>query len=264
MDSWIMKLGLVLAEVQKRNPEVLQRAAAAAGVDLPWDSALSPGDLLARRLIHADKDAITTVVERFAAVLPSYEKALREMVEVLVPAWVDPVAVADVPTIAGRPAPPRTIVINGTEPWVGETYVKRAGLGTRRWEIVQANNVGGEIADRQVDLIVQEVLESARGPVQLGSEAEPEAVLAQVTKLSVRNRFFAIIPFGVTLTADQIAKLEKRLMPFTLVLLTGQDPEVSAVKESNAVVLSPMLSEGDEAEAGMWIEDLRFLARPTG
>ena len=263
MDGWIAKLSLVLVEVEKRNPEVLRRAAAAAGVDLEWDPALSASDRLARRLIHAEPEAITAVVERFADVLPSYEKALSEMVEVLVPAWVDPVAVADVPDVAGRPGQPRTIVINGTEPWVGETYVKRAGLGTRRWEIVQANNVAGEDADQQVDRIVEEILESARGPVQVGSDAPLEAVLKQVAKLSVRNRFFAVIPSGHTLTTDQVAALQERLQPFTLVLLTGPDPELTMVKESQAVVLSPMLVEGVEAKAGSWIEDLRFLARPS-
>ncbi len=263
MEGWITKLSLVLAEVERRSPEVLRAAAAAAGVDLPWDPALSDSDRLARRLLHAGPEAISTVIERFANVLPSYEKALGEMVEVLVPAWVDPVAVAEVPGVAGRPAPPRTIVINGTESWVGETYVKRAGCGTRRWEIVQANNVGGEDADQQVDRIVDEILESARGPVRLGSEATLQAVLDQVMKLSVRNRFFAIIPFGLTLTTDQVVALQERLQPFTLVLLTGLDPQLTMVRESNAVVLSPMLADKDESNAATWIEDLRFLARPT-
>ena len=260
MDGWITRLRSVLEQVRTKDAATFEKAAAAAGVDVPWDSALPPSDKLARRLIDADREAILAVIEIVADAVDD-EQALAKMVEALVPAWVNLAAVVDVPQIAGRPTPPRTIVINGTASWVGETYIKRAGFGTRRWEIVQANNVGGEDADQQVDRIVDEILESVRGPLRLGSEAPLQAVLDQVSRLSTDFRFFAVIPFGLTLSADQVAALQERLQPFTLVLLTGLDPELAMVKDSNAVVLSPMLAAQDEADADLWIARLRFWAR---
>ncbi len=70
-------------------------------------------------------------------------------------------------------------------------------------------------------------------------------------------RFFALIPSGTSLTAEQVTALQDRLEPFTLVLLTGADTTATVVSASRAVVLEPELTNADIEEASSWIGRLR-------
>ena len=261
MEGWVSRLAYVLRNVESRGAGALDRAANAAGLDLEWDPSLSKSERLARRLIHAGPTAISQAVEQLAEVVPETEDSLRDLVSVLQFAWVDPETVADIPRVANRATPPRLIMINAETDWVGLSYIKRASCGSHRWLVLEANNLGSELAQVDAEQLFMELIASARGPIELGPDALPAAVVQRLEQWGARYRFVAIIPSRVGLTPEQLVDLQERLKPLTFVVLTGLERSPLIGDSTNALVLQPQLEDGDEREAHEWIDDLRFLTR---
>ncbi len=110
-------------------------------------------------------------------------KGLSEMVETIVPVWVDPLTVADVPRIAGLEAPPRAVAVNATDNWVGEMYLQRASCGSIGVESLRVKQRGGREDDDDIEQIVRELVEDGRSKVSLPSTASIDDVLARAKNL---------------------------------------------------------------------------------
>jgi hypothetical protein len=252
MESWVRVLTRTLLGVERDSPQTLDEAAAEVGEDLPWVPGLSKSALLARRLLHSDRDAIERAVQKLAGVLRPTE--LADVVDVLACVWVDPLAAARIPEVSTLPEGGRAIALNATDPWTGEMYVRKAACGARTWKVLEANNASGE---DEVERISNELFEDARQKFGLRRGQTLDGFLDWVERYGKsRGKYFALIPYASSLDESVITAIQERFSAFTLVLLTGDEEPSRAVRASRAVVLAPPLLAGEEQQAQDWFDYL--------
>ncbi len=260
MDLWVSRLSTRLQVIHERNPGALQQAAEEADVEFPWVGSLTPAQVLARKLLAANigqlRQAIRTLVE-----VTGNDDGIDEIIEILIPTWVNPIAVANVPGIAGRGEPPRMLSVSASDPWVAINCVVRAGCGSKNWKIVESNNAVAEEGEADVGQIVREVFADARPKVGLTADQPTAAVRKRMSDwLPDGRRYFAIIPSARSLSESQIRELQSELTPMTVVLLAGPGDPSPAIQANHVPELDPRLTENEVVTADSWIGFVRTLA----
>ena len=198
--------------------QVIEDAAVAANVDLDWIPSVTRSERLARRLVSLETGDVERAVANLTNIVRTGE-ALDDLIEALVPVWVDPLAAAPIPDVANQEAGLRAVAIVAEDAWVGEMYILRAGCGLRTWRICRANNTG-EGEDGQADVVIGELHADGVRTLRLAPQTSIDAFIEAADAFAKRgDRLFAVIPNRRTLTADQITAIHHRLKVFTLVLL---------------------------------------------
>ena len=260
MELWVSRLSTRLQVVHERNPGALQQAADQADVEFPWVGNLTPAQVLARKLLAADPAQLRKAINTLADVIGK-DDGLDEIIEILIPTWVNPIAVANVPGIAARNDPPRAVSVSASDSWVAISCVLRAGCGSKNWKIVESNNAVAEEGEADVEQIVREVFADARPKVGLAADQPAAAVQKRMNEwLPDGRRYFAIIPSARSLGESQIRELQTELAPMTVVLLAGPGEPTPAIQANQVPELDPRLTESEVLTADSWISFIRTLA----
>jgi hypothetical protein len=261
MDTWVRTLEYVFTQVEQVDPRVIEDAAATVGVDFEWDPALSMGQRLARRMFHVKYDDLAGVISSLSGVLPTGEaQRIADVVEILAPIWVNPLAAAGIPEIVKDGEGLRAISLNASQNWTAEMYIERACCGDSTWMVLESNNVSGE--DEEVERISKELFADAQ--LKLRWDGTLEELLVWIDGYAKnKGKFFAIVPNASTLSDDVIAELQQRFRSFTFVFWDQERPPPRFIDASHAVILVPELTEQEERAARDTYQWLRALI-PAG
>jgi hypothetical protein len=143
LEPWVRIIAEAVADAERRNPRMIEEAAAAVGRQLPvWEPGVAAREQLAREMLGWEPAAIRMAVEYLCCSIE--DDPLERMIQILGCLWVDPQAVARIPEVASGPEPGRVIALNATNAWTAKMYVKRAACSIPSWAVLPAPNQSGE------------------------------------------------------------------------------------------------------------------------
>jgi len=227
------------------------------GDTLVWGGELDLRERFARDLLHADFTAVRRVLMDIATFLDA--AAIREIINLLAPFTVDPVAVAPIPGIALR-KPPRdhvAIAINSRSEDTGNRYIQRARCHPDPWTVVRIANAGGH---DQAGSLTAELFRAMRDQwPELDDASDRDIVAVLNAELNDGNPIFVLMHGFVEKAAMEALRAE--FPACTFLVLAGENCDEERLRTATVELLLPRLDPEREKIIARHILMAREIAR---
>ena len=196
---------------------------------------------IARHLVCGDLGSYKGIDELIDDVQGSGAEAVRGILRLVSPYWIEPAAAGQLPAILGS-SPRRAAALNGAKVanFTGQLYVRRAHGPSLRQQLIP---IAGGSHDRVVEHVTQEICGYMRQRWNTPSATNDE-ILAELS--ADRPRWYAILPPPLP-DAETLTDLRDRFPTVAFILWTGQallrdpslpgvvwlQPEVDVLREQN-------------------------------
>jgi hypothetical protein len=234
----------------------LRRASIHLGDTIPWGDALDVRERFARDLFHADFPAVRNSLAEIATFLEP--RSIREIINLLLPFTVDPVAVAPIPKIAlkRRPSDRAVLAINSGSAATGNRYVQRARCHTDPWTVYELANAGGHDPSGSLKL---ELLRAIRDQSsELAAFDDREIMNLLEAELDAGNPVFVLVHGPVERTA--VDTLRAQFPACTFLVLAGNECSEERLRSARIELLMPRIDSAREKAIAQQIVLARQIA----
>jgi hypothetical protein len=250
----------LLREVEGKDYTILLKAAEHLGRRLKWRTDRSYSSQLARELLTAE---IEDILEVIVFLTPYFEQKhkVNRILDQLIPFWVNPEAVAELPRMNRRPRGRRVVSVNGVEyPFTGECYIRRACSSTYDWVSARLTEPRGfeETPEVQIKLLEEEIRRQLFAQIGFDEDAPVEQgeLDANFNEMEEREPFFILVPDGID--EEILDGLRRRYESFTFFLLRDEgasDREDLAGR--HVLHLRPELKPGRDSQVRKLIRETK-------
>jgi TIR domain len=232
----------ITGRLQRVPAADLQSAAARLGHRLPWSAKLQQQDRLARDLLHCDLSRVRDALSEISTFLTGRE--LREIVNLLVPFTVDPLAVASIPKVALEQRPGRrpALAVNTRSEATGERYVQRARCHPDAWTVFKLANAGGH---DDAGSLRNELLRAMRDQYpDLASLSAEE--IAETLEYLLREGTPVFVLIHGPVEAATLRLLRSEFRACTFLVLAGDQCDEQQLASAGVQLLTPRLDNARE------------------
>jgi hypothetical protein len=259
LQRWIEDVQYRLRELEAPQLRRVAELLNVAPEDWNEDELQECRETLAIQLLASDLTRALPALRELVALLRPNAK---ELVENIVPIWVDLEAARAVLATAQRPPAERFVAVGTRAGRLGQNYVQRAVCCSPQYDTITVNPVVGEA---MVDELVERYVEAITMKLALSERQSPDEVLRVTRKRG--PRCFVLVRRETVSTAklaSLLGELEKRYSGLTFVILSGSElPASDELGLTHLAVATPPLLPDKELDARRcYSEVMNLINRP--